>query len=99
MYVAIQTQISRTVAEWRRVLDAGAAALHAFPAHGSKKDVATTGKTAGVSQLGDFCAEGERASQRLRCGARALDRVDEMRGLRRCGPVCLAQRRATLQQE
>ena len=34
------------VADWRRELGAGAVVLHASPAHGSKKDVVTTGKTA-----------------------------------------------------
>ena len=95
------------VADWPRELGAGAVALHASPAHGSKKDVVTTGKTAaratnvtglashqvyhgrGVSQLGDFCAEGERASQRLRRGAQPWLESS-------CGPACLAQRRATL---
>ena len=34
------------VADWRQEFGAGAIALHASPAHGSKKDVVTTGKTA-----------------------------------------------------
>ena len=99
---------------------AGAVALHASLAHGSKKDVVATGKTAaratnvtdgvtmhalwvaawlihvrislaghqvyhgrGVSQHGDFCAEGERASQRLRRGAQPWLESS-------CGPACLA---------
>ena len=43
----------------------------------------------GVSQHGDFCAGGERASQRLRRGAQPWLESS-------CGPACLAQRRATL---